>query len=148
MLSFITRCLLIVTAFVFVAPATMVQSCSNGLSMREVKVLADSTGSVATLNPAIAKFAGQVAKIHACQEAVNYYAMQPDNIVESHQRDASDALIINFSNKANSGQNICGAIRYNKPVGLQGGDAAEIFTASIGSLFIKFEVDMLIKHPA
>lgn len=136
MLSSITRCLLIVT------PASMAQSCSNGLSLREVKAIADPAGSTATLTPAIAKLVSQVAKIYACQEAVNHYAMQPGNIVESHQKDARDALIVNFSNKANSGRNVCGSIRYNNAIGSRGGDAAEIFAGSSGLVFVKFEGDI------
>lgn len=140
MLSQHVRSIALMVFSMLLAPAALAQSCSNGLSMREVRAMAESSGPAISPHPAIARLVARIGNSYACKGAVNHYATQPDTIIESAQRDASDALIVEFTNKAAAGRNICGSIRYGKPVGLPGGSAAESFVASANAVIINFEV--------
>lgn len=107
------------------------QNCPSGISMREVKALADSApqdgaATATSLHPAIARLAANVAKTYACKGMINYYAAKlglPDDIVEGSPKKIHDALVVEFRNKQHGDENICGTIRYEVPLGLPGHDA-------------------------
>ena len=114
------------------------QSCSSGFSMRDLKALADAqkkdhSTAVVPLHPATAQIAARVATTFACQQLINYYADKlgvPNAIVKGTQRVISNALVVEFGNKIHQGDEaVCGALRYEVPIGLPGHDATRTLAA-------------------
>lgn len=122
----------LVTAIAAALPsAVTAQTCAHGLSMQDLRALndanrGDSSDAGATLHPAIARLAADVAKAYACKGAINYYANHlglPGDFVEALSQETPTALVIQFRNKAHQDESVCGTLRYEAPLGLPGHDA-------------------------
>lgn len=113
------------------------QSCPGNLTISDLRALAAASskaeaGSGTPLHAAIKAFASNVVKSYACKQVINDYAQAtglPNDIVTTGSlegmRPTGNVSELNFSSEVY--KNVCGAIRWEVPLGLPGYDAKTNF---------------------